>query len=190
MVSYDTSLSTSVSLIDRARSQESEAWSTLTRLYGPLIYSWARRSGLRPEDAADILQNVLMSVWKGLPDFIADRADSSFRGWLRTITRNAVREWARRGANRIAAGSLEADLPAPGIAEEDGPEELFGGLTQQALRLARESADERTWNAFWKCTMEDMAVADVASLLGMSPAAVRQAKYRILCRLRGLLADR
>lgn len=190
MVAYDTSLSTSVSLIDRARSQEAEAWTILTRLYGPLIYSWARRSGLSAEDAGDILQNVLMAVWKGLPNFIADQADCSFRGWLRIITRNAVREWARRGANRIAANSLEVDWPAPQIDEEVGEDGLFCGLTQQALQLARESADERTWNAFWKCTMEDMAVVDVAQLLGMSPAAVRQAKYRVLCRLRELLADR
>lgn len=190
MVAYDTNLSTSISLIDRARSQEAEAWAMLTRLYGPLIYSWARRSGLPAEDAADILQNVLMAVWKGLPSFIADQADSSFRGWLRTITRNAVHEWARRGARRIAADSLEVDYPAPEISEDDGPEGLFGGLTQQALQLARGSADERTWDAFWKCTMEDMAVSDVAKLLEMSPAAVRQAKYRVLCRLRELLVDR
>jgi len=190
MVAIDTGLSTSVSLIVRARSQEADAWVLLTRLYGPLIYSWARRSGLNAEDAADILQNVLLSVWKGLPGFIADRADSSFRGWLRIITRNAVREWARRGANRIAAGSLDTECPSPELPDEEGPDGLFGCLIQQALQLVRDSSDARTWDAFWMSTMDEVAVADVATQLDMTPAAVRQAKYRVLCRLRELLADR
>ncbi|MDX1970154.1 MAG: sigma-70 family RNA polymerase sigma factor [Planctomycetaceae bacterium] len=168
----------------------------LTRLYGPLIYSWARKSGLTSEDAADVLQNVFVSVWRGLPAFTADRPESSFRGWLRVITRNAVREWARRGETLILAQAAMERVADPGMSADadigmaEGADDLFSNLTNRALAMVRSTVDERTWSAFWKSTMDDIPVADVAAQLELSPAAVRQAKYRVLCRLRELLADR
>ncbi|MBI1348707.1 sigma-70 family RNA polymerase sigma factor [bacterium] len=197
MAGGDFGLSTSVSLIRRARAMESDAWDVLTRLYGPLIYGWARKTGLQSEDAADVLQTVFLSVWRGLSAFKLDRPDASFRGWLRIITTNAIREsWRHRGtlilpvtqAEGLAASSDSAIL----FSEEwDGThDDMFSALTHQALELVRGTVDTRTWEAFWKSTLEEIPVIDVAETLGMSSAAVRQAKYRVLCRLRELLADR
>ncbi len=199
MAGGEFGLSTSISLIRRARALEPDAWDLLTRLYGPLIYGWARKTGLQTEDAADILQNVFVSVWRGLPAFVADRPDSSFRGWLRVITRNAVREWGRRRETMIVPAAMVDALAVPGessdvllagVAASGAEDDIFSNLTHQALELVRGTVDVRTWEAFWKSAIEDVPVADVAVSLEMSPAAVRQAKYRILCRLRELLADR
>ena len=44
--------------------------------------------------------------------------------------------------------------------------------------------DDPTWQAFWRLTVENHATADIAAELGISQGAVRQAKYRVLCRLR------
>jgi RNA polymerase sigma-70 factor (ECF subfamily) len=190
--------STSSSLVRRAQALEPDAWNVLTRLYGPLIYGWARKSGLQREDAADVLQNVFVSVWRGLPTFTMDRPDASFRGWLRIITRNAVRESARRRETLIVSAVLVDGLSAPADSnvvldddrEETAAEDLFSHLTHQALQMVRETVDARTWDAFWQATVDEVPVVDIAAALEMSPAAVRQAKYRILCRLRELLADR
>lgn len=198
MAGNEFCLSTSISLIRRARALEPDAWDVLTRLYGPPIYRWARKAGLQCQDAADIVQNVFVSVWRGLPAFVVDRPDSSFRGWLRVITRNAVREWGRRRETMIVPAELVDALAAPGESSDmllagavaGGADDIFSNLTHEALELVRGTVDARTWEAFWKSTMEDVPVADVAASLEMSPAAVRQAKYRILCRLRELLADR
>src|SRR5262249_3947756 len=132
------SLSTSKSLIHRARGMDADAWNVLTRLYGPLIYGWARRAGLQSEDAADILQNVFVSVWRGLPRFHIDRPESSFRGWLRVITRNAMSEWGRRRQALVLSGSALNGLEAArgvsdrAVAPDDSAEEMFSGLTHQA----------------------------------------------------------
>lgn len=189
--------STSISLIRRARALEPEAWDVLTRLYGPLIYGWARKSGLQAEDAADILQTVFVSVWRGLPAYAADRPDSSFRGWLRIITRNALASWGReRRVKSVPSGRLDASSPpmhtlarAEADASDIQEDDLFSDLTHQALEIVRQTVDARTWEAFWKVTVEEQEVAEVAAALGMSPPAVRQAKYRVLCRLREMLAD-
>lgn len=192
MLRSSASFSTSLSLIRRARAVDPEAWEILLQLYGPLIYSWGRRMGLQGQDAGDLMQNVFVSVWRGLPKFDAERPDASFRGWLRTITRNAAYEQARKKRVEILAGEQLQDVVDPATAQtltDASEDDLFDRLPQRALEIVRECVDETTWTAFWRVTVEDHLVPDVARELAMSAAAVRQARYRVLCRLRELLAD-
>jgi len=60
---------------------------------------------------------------------------------------------------------------------------------RQALDIIRREIQERTWDAFWRATVLEQSAADVGTELGMSEKSVRQAKYRVLCRLRELLQD-
>ncbi|MBI1348704.1 sigma-70 family RNA polymerase sigma factor [bacterium] len=191
MTVQSSRLSTSISLIRRARLMEPEAWSLLTRLYGPLIYSWARKSGLQSNDAADVLQAVFISVWRGLPAFTLDRPDASFRGWLRIITSNTIRAEMRR-RRPVTASKEEIAALADSDLEEDSDfasDDLYSELTRHAIDLVRSTVDSRTWNAFWMMAMEEASASEVASLLGMTSLAVRQAKFRVICRLKSLLAD-
>lgn len=166
----------------------------MARLYGPLVYGWARQCGLQDQDAADIVQEVFQSVARAIDGFDCDRPGSTFRGWLWTITRNAVRQHARnRARHPTAVGGTDAqqrmhDLPQ---ATDDDPEPDPPGarttLAHRALRLIRKEFEPPTWQAFWRVTIDGRAAAEVAAEIGLTPGAVRQAKYRVLCRLRELL---
>ncbi len=46
-----------------------------------------------------------------------------------------------------------------------------------------------TWRAFWLCAVEHQSSGEVARQLGMTPGAVRQAKYKVLRHLREELGD-
>jgi RNA polymerase sigma-70 factor (ECF subfamily) len=76
---------------------------------------------------------------------------------------------------------------APGpLPDEEGPEEA--DLVAQQLRRALESIqgefEGRTWQAFWQVQMDGRTTEEVGAALGMTPAAVRKAKFRVLRRLR------
>ena len=60
---------------------------------------------------------------------------------------------------------------------------------QSALDAARASFDERTWKSFWLVVVEGNSAVEVAKQLKMRPGAVRQAKYRVIQRLRRDLGD-
>ena len=77
---------------------------------------------------------------------------------------------------------------------EQGPEDPSGpglrdGLLHRGLELVRADFEERTWQAFWRCTIEGHPAAEVAADLGMRVDAVYQAKARVLRRLRQELGD-
>jgi len=188
------SKSISASLIERLRGRDDDAWQRLVDLYAPLVFSWCHRAGIPPQDSADVVQEVFQAVMRGIPGFRYSQPGDTFRGWLRTITDNKLRDHFRSRAGKPAArGGTDAQVRFLEIAAEESAvsqaSEPFAGVVQQALRLIRDEFEQRTWQAFWLGTVEQRGAAEVAEQLGMSLGAVRQAKYKVLRRLRQELGE-
>jgi RNA polymerase sigma-70 factor (ECF subfamily) len=181
---------TSVSLLERLRQPaQQDAWTRFVDLYTPLIYYWARRAGLAPEEAADLVQDVLTVLVQKLPTFQYD-PHQSFRGWLRTVTLNKWRENRRRRgvalaeAGETALAGVECPLAEDAFWQVEYQQQLVG----RALKLMQAEFQENTWKACWECVVEGKPAADVARELGLSVASVYAAKSRVLRRLREELA--
>ena len=184
-------------MLERAQADDEAAWDTLVALYTPLVFQWCRWWGLQHEDAADVLQEVFQAVATHITDFRKRQPGDTFRGWLRTITRNKVHDHFRRsgrqpeGAGGTDAQRRLAQIPAPQPPEDDNAfeQKTERALFHRALELVRGEFEERTWQAFWRTAVEERAPNDVAAELAMTPGAVRVAKSRVLQRLRAELGD-
>jgi RNA polymerase sigma-70 factor (ECF subfamily) len=191
-----SSTSTHRSLLQRARGHDPAAWERMVALYGPLVLGWCRAWGLRDDDAADVFQEVFQSVAAHLAGFQRDRTGDTFRGWLRTITRNKVNDFFRRrekepeGVGGSEACNRLAEIAGAMPPEEPGsPDPAETELLHRALAMIRAEFEPRTWEAFWQTAVEGRVAADVAADLGMTPGAVRVAKSRVLHKLRTDLGD-
>jgi RNA polymerase sigma-70 factor (ECF subfamily) len=71
-------------------------WEEVARVYGRKIYNFAYRLTGNPDDAHDLVQEVLLRVRRGLADY----RPGSFEGWLWRITRNAFLDDVRRKKRR------------------------------------------------------------------------------------------
>jgi RNA polymerase sigma-70 factor, ECF subfamily len=185
--------STSMSLLERVRSKDEEAWRRLLHLYTPLVANWCGRRGVLGQDADDVTQEVFLAVSGGLADFQRDRPGDTFRGWLRGICRYKILDYYRQRGTGVAAQGgtvfLEQLLQ---VAEQELPEDTeedLSGLYHRALELVRSEFEARTWDAFWRVTIDGQTPADIAAELGVTPAAVRKAKSRVLFRLRQEVGD-
>jgi RNA polymerase sigma-70 factor (ECF subfamily) len=183
--------STSSSLLRRLKAGEPDAWGRLVELYGPTVYRWCRQCGVAAQDAGDVCQEVFSSVATHVEQFRRDKPGDSFRGWLWTIARNKAQDYFRRRAGEPPArGGSEhrnflAGLPAEASEVSISCEPPADhALVRRALEAVRGEVEPATWQAFWRTTMEGHSSAEVARDLGLSPNAVRQAKYRLLRRLR------
>jgi RNA polymerase sigma-70 factor (ECF subfamily) len=190
--------STATSLIEALRVHDPAGWGRLVKLYSALVYSWCRRAGLQPADAAEVYQEVLLAVHRKIAAFDHGSAGKSFRGWLRIITRNKVRDFARRrkrqGTAQGGSDSLHSLSQVVGMSASV-PFSMSSGITIQprllheALAVVEKEFRPRTWQAFWAVTMEGRPPSDVAAELDMSPGAVHTIKWRVLTRLREFLRD-
>jgi RNA polymerase sigma-70 factor (ECF subfamily) len=190
------SSSTSKSLLGRAREGNASAWDQLSALYAPLVYHWCRLRGLGEADSADVVQDVFQSVAAHLGPFRKAQQGDTFRGWLRTITENKIRDHFRKNANEISAvGGTDAQhrlaqVPAPSSLGATASDiDWDGPFYRRIVELARQEFEERTWQAFWRTAIDDRPPADVGAELAMSAGAVRVAKCRVLKRLRELFAE-
>lgn len=188
--SASSSLETSPSLVDRVRAQEAQAWQRLVDLYGPLVFGWSCRAGLSHEDAADVMQEVFLSVSKAILRF-DPRARGRFRGWLWTITRNKLRDHYRNAAPFDARGGDTANRLLGQFPEADFPEQWednssdatrheVQALYHRAMTLIQSDFEPQTWRAFWLSVVEEKSTEEIAGLLGLSANGVRQAKSRVL----------
>jgi RNA polymerase sigma-70 factor (ECF subfamily) len=188
---------TSRSLLERLKADDAAAWDRLVGLYSPLVYRWCRRWGLREQELADVLQDVFQAVVTHIASFRKERASDTFRGWLRTISRNKVNDYFRRQgrepegiggteAQTRFAGLPEPRLPEGGSSSEDRSDQLLLG---RVLDLIRGEFEDRTWQAFWRTAVDGQSPVDVADELGTSAGAVRVAKSRVLRRLREELGE-
>src|SRR5262249_481502 len=115
---------TSLSLLERVRANDPEAWRRLVALYRPLVQFWCSRGGVNATDADAVAQEGFAAAAAGLSQFHRDRPGDTFRGWLRAITRNQILLLYRRNQGRPqAAGGSDAwknlqevadPLPGPG----------------------------------------------------------------------------
>ena len=191
-----SSNATSTSLLDRVRNADDGAWRRLVELYGPLIFSWGRRHQLSDEDAADVMQEVFAAVARSVQHFETQPRRGRFRGWLWTITRNKIRDHFRRTRNEVQArGGDTAWNELAAWPEEWSDDASIVSrqevrlLFDRALELIREEFQPQTWQAFWKSVVEGEATDVIARELRLSANGVRQAKSRVLRRLRAELGD-
>lgn len=157
-------------------------------LYTPLIFYWARRTGLQTNDAADLVQDVLTLVFQKLPAFDYD-SSRSFRGWLRTVTLNRFREKLRKqsiGANP-ATQSLLARIEQPGSAESTWDLNYQQSLIRHATDLLEGEFQPKTWAALQSYVFDQVPADRAASEHGLSTWTVYAAKSRLLSRLRETL---
>jgi RNA polymerase sigma-70 factor (ECF subfamily) len=183
---YSSVGSTSSSLLERVKASDEDAWRRLVRLYGALVLYWCRKSGLQVTDRNDVFQDTFRSVARHIAEFRHDRPEDSFRGWLRTITLSKIRDHFRQAKRELpAAGGTDAYEQLLQAADAaDGPDVEIELVLKQALAMVEAEFEPRTWRAFWRVTADGLSTDAVAEELGMSTAAVRQAKSRVLRRLR------
>ncbi len=169
----DESYSTSNTLLSRVRTGKPLAWQTLCRLYGPLVYRWARQCSLQDSDAADVTQEVFHAVFTSMGGFRWGEAGQTFRGWLWTITRNEVRQLIRRARTQPrGVGGTSApwqELPDDVASDVAPASDLSQAwLVHQALKIAQYEFEPRTWQAFWQVVVAGRMSRDVAADLGLS----------------------
>lgn len=193
--------STNHSWVVRLQGRDEAAWEQLLELYAPAVFRWCRRLGVEGEDLVDVSQDILAKACRVIDTFLVNE-DSSFRGWLWTLTKHQVLDYLRRRKQSLEnslfdgnAVSLEHAAWHDPPRDSDDLEErtdVPNGILQQQWTLVLESLRSRfrphTWNAFWRTVVDEEFPEDVAKDLGMSVNSVYLARSRILRLLREELA--
>ena len=100
---------TSATLLDRVglSPNDQAAWARFVGVYGSKIRGWCRKWGLQEADSEDVTQDVLLRLAQKLGSFQYDPS-RSFRGWLRTVTQNALADFLAHRKRQCAGSGDDA----------------------------------------------------------------------------------
>ncbi len=189
-MSQNETFTTSPTLLFRVRDlNDRDAWNDFVERYTPKIYGWCKRQGLQDSDASDVTQEVLGKLVKSMKNFHYDPSQGSFRGWLKTITMNAIRDFAKtlmkpgRGSGDTVTHARLAALQAPEVLQElaDVIQEEGGReMLREAEGRCKLRVKPHTWEAYHLTVREEKKAVEVADELGIAVADVYVAKSRMI----------
>lgn len=180
---------TSSSLIQRLKSREDEdAWEEFCALYQPLLEQYVRRTGVPAADVADVVQNLLLSVYSALPQFEYQRGyKGGFRGYLFQCIRSKVMDYWRSRKRRAPHVSLieECDPSEADPQTDMWDRQYTEYFLQKSFEAVRPSIPDETWELFLASLKGDPDFTeDWSRRLGISSQAVHSRVFRVVEKLR------
>jgi RNA polymerase sigma factor (sigma-70 family) len=160
-------------VLNAARSGAPWALERLYREFHPAVLAFLRARA--PADAEDLASEVFIAVAEGLGRFEGD--EEGFRSWLFTITYRQVgqlrRRLGRRRTEPFPAEEVGERVP-PGDAERDA---MAAISTHEALELIS-TLPPAQGEVLLLRVVADLAVDEVAKIVGKRPTAVRALQHR------------
>lgn len=169
-------------LIDRARTGDRDAWSTVVHRHSQLVFANARAAGADRAMAEDVTQLVWIKLLNHLDRI---READRLRGWLAIVARNTARSELRRQRPTFDIDSL-LDL-----ASDDAGPELAATRSRDA-RLVRRGLAAISGKCRELLTLlfaADMSYDEVSATLNMPVGSIGPTRQRCLSSLARALGD-
>ncbi|RDV28154.1 sigma-70 family RNA polymerase sigma factor [Alteromonas aestuariivivens] len=164
-------------LIQKALKGNKKAWFTLIKRYESSVYHYGVRMTGNAHDAADLMQDIFMSVFRSLENF---RAEGSFKSWLFRVAHYRCIEFYRRW--RPEQG-LE-DVPEP-VSTAPCPEgEILSDHVSKALTRAMQNLPLTQKAVIELKFFGQFTFDEIAQQMGLSPNTVKSRLYSALSKLK------
>jgi len=152
--------------------------------FAPLLKSWFQRSGSAPEQAEDLVQETMLSVWRKADSFDPTRAGAAT--WIFTIARNQRIDAARRVPRR----TLDAEDPSLAPQAPAAPDAVLDTVQREdRLRAALKILPPEQADVIRLSFFEDRPHADIERVLGVPLGTVKSRLRLAMARLRAHLGD-
>ena len=176
-------------LIKACRGGDEIAWNELVDRYQRLIITIPRRAGLSEEQAADILQEVFLTLFEKLDEI---EQPEKIRSWI--VTTAKFKTWgAVRGEKGFYSPETEEELEQEMASLPDSSpladERLIELEQQHLIRTALKELEERCQTILSMIYLRDEAAsyAQVAAAVGVGETSISPMRARCLKKLAKIL---
>jgi len=193
----DDSYPTRSSLLRRVSDpQDHRSWEEFSKVYSPLVFRFAIKSGLTESEAEEVVQETLISAAKHLPAFQYDPTRCSFKTWLLNLSRWRVQDQFRKRVPTMAAShqkniDLDRTATIERMADPVGQQletiweqEWQKSVLDIAIARLKPMVDPKEWQMFDLYVLKEWSPRDVARAIGVSVGRVYLVKHRVSARLK------
>jgi RNA polymerase sigma-70 factor (ECF subfamily) len=148
------------------------AFNLLVRQYQRPLYSYVRRMLIDHDDTKDVLQNVFIKAWKGLPNF---RNDSRLFSWLYRIAYNETQNFIKKQRRNIF--QRDTDTLGKYEAAVSGEQHFTGDEIQKRLQMAVSRLPDKQRAVFVFKYFHELKFQEIASITGTSIGALKSSYH-------------
>jgi len=171
--------------------EDQKTWDEFYQTYWRLIYAVAIKSGLRPDEASDCVQETILSIAKQSKRKLYDPEQGSFKTWLMNMTRWRINDqFRKRKKDTAMAGSEWEDDRKTAVIDrfEDPKGDLLGRLwdvewkknvADAALSRVKAQVSPKQYQIFHYYVVKQWDAKKVQDHLNVSMAQVYLAKHRV-----------
>lgn len=178
-------------LIKACRRGEETAWNELVERYQRLIITIPRRAGLSEEQAADVLQEVFLTLFEKLD---AIEQPEKIRSWL--VTTAKFKTWSvvrgEKNFHSIATEEqMESEIASLPDASPLADAVLIELEDQHLIRTALKNLEEKCRTILSMIYMQNAAAtyAEVAQKIGVGETSISPLRARCLKKLAKILSE-
>ena len=166
------------------------AWPEFVTILVPAMTAWTRKLPVRlhDNDAEELIQNILVELWRMLPGFHYDES-KSFRRLLQKMLHDRSMDLLRQKYRQRGTSLDEVQHPEHFDFPTLEHEEVRTRMLHQILEIVRAEFSEITWRAFWEHCIQGRAPREIAEELSISPGTVYVSKQRVLTLLRARFGE-
>ncbi len=172
-------------LIQRLKHQsDDQAWETFVEAYSGYIYTVLRRMGVIHEETLDLQQDILLKLWKKLPDFDYQPERAKFRTWLCSVIRNtAFNRMQSMSKEKARIDTLDEVKPVTET-EIDAlmNQEWKTYITNQAMAKIRDKFNADSIDIFER-SLKGEPVQDIAKRFDLKENTIYRIKNKVKERL-------
>ena len=161
-------------LIEMAVAGRSDCFSVLVDRHLPAVRMHLRAMVPNESDHEDVLQEVLLKVWRHLADF---RLECNLRTWMIKIAMNEVRQWYRRRTSRQVFQRLD-DFGLIASMEDSPEKGLLRNEAARAVRSGLAALPAKYRDVLVLRYLEEKTGEATAKSLGMTVPAMKTRTFR------------
>lgn len=183
------SFTTRFTILNNILNVDDVSWNEFYDFYSPLIHLRGKSRGLSQTECEELVQDVMMSFFKGLKKFQYDPSKGRFRSFFKTIIdRRAIDIMRGRKKKTISMDeSMKDSLPSDENIEDQWESEWKKRIFEAAVEKVKHDSSEQTFKVFESCVLNGEKPKDVAKKLKMSVNSVYFAKHRVMVKLKQIV---
>jgi RNA polymerase sigma-70 factor (ECF subfamily) len=172
--------------VARAARGDEEAFVHLAASYRPRIWATASRFARSRPELEDLVQDLLVKLWRGLPGY---RSDAPFEHWVMTVTVRGCYDFLRSNRRRRESETLVDPIERR---EDHDPRDERARSRREAwetVRLLLDRLEAKDRLVITLLDLEERGVRETAALTGWSEANVKVRAHRARKKMRECLQE-
>ena len=170
-------------LLDTYYADNTLGFKCIVEKFQEQVYWQIRRMTMNHQDTEDVMQNVFIKVWKGLPNF---KNNAALYTWIYRIAFNETATFLTKN-NKMPKTTLDESLVQNGLTVEG--KEWTGEEISEILQNAIMTLPEKQAQVFQLKYFDELKFSEISELLGTSVGGLKASYHLAVKKIEAIIKE-